>query len=252
MRELEYHLAQTYDVIYESKQSYYELFQAAGISWKKTTAVNPKADPAEVAAKRAEIKALLERHRTDIEAGNIIVLFVDECHLLWGDVTGYVWGKTDQQIAASVGNAKAHQTYYGGVNLVNGTILLQEAVKGNSDGTIAYLQYLIAQHPDARFILIWDGASYHGSKAVRDFLAELNQGETDPEQWRIHCVKFAPNCPQQNPIEDIWLQAKTWARKSFQSILSFAHLKWVFKWFITESQFNFEKLGMYGHFSEIK
>ena len=252
VQELEYHLAQTYDVIYESKQSYYDLFQAAGISWKKTTAVNPKADPAEVAAKRAEIKALLEHHRAEIEAGKIMVLFVDECHLLWGDVTGYVWGKTDQQIDVSVGNTKAHQTYYGGVNLVNGEVLLQPADRGNSDCTIAYLKYLIAQHPDVRFILIWDGATYHRSGAVREFLAEINQGETDPEQWRIHCVRFAPNCPQQNPIEDIWLQAKSWARKSFQSILSFAHLKWVFKWFITESRFNFEKLGMYGHFSEVK
>ena len=98
VRELEYHLAQTYDVIYASKQSYYDLFNAAGISWKKTTAINPKADPTQVAAKRAEIKALLEHHRADIEAGKVIVLFVDECHLVWGDVTGYIWGKTGQQI----------------------------------------------------------------------------------------------------------------------------------------------------------
>ena len=33
VRELEYHLAQTYEVIYEPKQSYYDLFQSAGISW---------------------------------------------------------------------------------------------------------------------------------------------------------------------------------------------------------------------------
>jgi putative transposase len=42
--ELEYHLAEQYDVVYESKQSYYDLFEAAGMSWKKTTQVNPKAD----------------------------------------------------------------------------------------------------------------------------------------------------------------------------------------------------------------
>lgn len=50
--ELEYQLAFEYDVIYESKQSYYDLFEAAGISWKKTTGVNPKVDPEEVAAKK--------------------------------------------------------------------------------------------------------------------------------------------------------------------------------------------------------
>jgi putative transposase len=50
--ELEYKLAFEYDVIYESKRSYYDLFEAAGISWKKTTGLNPKADKEVVAAKK--------------------------------------------------------------------------------------------------------------------------------------------------------------------------------------------------------
>jgi len=54
--ELEYKLAFGYDVTYESKQSYYDLFNAAGISWKKTTSLNPKADPDAVAAKKNRSK----------------------------------------------------------------------------------------------------------------------------------------------------------------------------------------------------
>jgi len=52
LSELEYKLAFEYDVTYESKRSYYNLFEAAGISWKKTTSLNPKADPEAVAAKK--------------------------------------------------------------------------------------------------------------------------------------------------------------------------------------------------------
>jgi putative transposase len=37
--ELEYKLAFEYDVVYETKKSYYDLFKAAGISWKKTRIV---------------------------------------------------------------------------------------------------------------------------------------------------------------------------------------------------------------------
>ena len=55
--ELEHHIASEYDVVYESKQSYYELFEAAGLSWKKTSKVNPKADEAAVAAKKPKLKA---------------------------------------------------------------------------------------------------------------------------------------------------------------------------------------------------
>ncbi len=54
--ELEYKLAFDYDVIYESKQSYYDLFDAAGISWKKTTKLNPKSDPEAVAEKKKKSK----------------------------------------------------------------------------------------------------------------------------------------------------------------------------------------------------
>lgn len=52
--ELEYKLAFDYNVVYESKQSYYDLFSAAGINWKKTTKLNPKANPDFVAEKKAD------------------------------------------------------------------------------------------------------------------------------------------------------------------------------------------------------
>lgn len=55
--ELEYKLAFEYDVVYESKQSYYDLFDAADISWKKTTKLNPKANPEAVAEKKKRLKA---------------------------------------------------------------------------------------------------------------------------------------------------------------------------------------------------
>ncbi len=54
--ELEYKLAFEYDVVYESKQSYYDLFEEAGISWKKTTKLNPKANADAVASKKKRLK----------------------------------------------------------------------------------------------------------------------------------------------------------------------------------------------------
>jgi hypothetical protein len=31
----------------------------------------------------------------EIDSGELVVFMVDECHLLWGDICGYVWGKTN-------------------------------------------------------------------------------------------------------------------------------------------------------------
>lgn len=45
LTELQGYIEQEYEVVFDSKQSYYTLFEQAGISWKKTQKRNPKADP---------------------------------------------------------------------------------------------------------------------------------------------------------------------------------------------------------------
>jgi len=194
---------------------------------------------------------LLASRRKEIEAGLLRVFLIDECHLLWGDLSGYVWGKTDQEIAVPVVNERDKQTYYGAVDYLKGELLLKAYKAGNSENTIDYLRYLLDQSPQQQLLIFWDGASYHRSHQVQDFLGEVNLGLPE-EEWQIHCVRFAPNCPSQNPIEDIWLQAKTWVRRFCALIPSFSHLKWMFEWFIRHTTFDFPTLQMYGAFSEIK
>lgn len=58
LSEVEYHLAEVYEVTYESKQSYYDLMEEAGLSWKKTSTVNPKQNPEEMAAKKSKSSAV--------------------------------------------------------------------------------------------------------------------------------------------------------------------------------------------------
>lgn len=42
LARLQAYLAETYAVVYQSNQSYYDLLHAAGLSWKKVQASNPK------------------------------------------------------------------------------------------------------------------------------------------------------------------------------------------------------------------
>ena len=44
LSELEQHVLDTYNVTFASKQSYYDLFKEAGISWNSTQKRNPKLD----------------------------------------------------------------------------------------------------------------------------------------------------------------------------------------------------------------
>src|SRR4028119_2001737 len=87
--ELVTYLEREFGVIYKSKQSYYELFGRAKISWKKTQKTNHKFDKELVKKRAEEINDILFKNKAGIESGKIIVLFLDECHLLHGDLTGY-------------------------------------------------------------------------------------------------------------------------------------------------------------------
>ena len=63
------------------------------------------------------------------------------------------------------------------------------------------------QRPGKNLAIFGDSASYHNSQDFRELLKLINQ-EKPEEKWLINCLKFAPNAPEQNPVEDIWLQTK--------------------------------------------
>ena len=56
------YLEGTYGIVYQSKQSYYDLLDAGGMSYHHSEKRNPKRDEAQVQARRAEIKK--NWHRT--------------------------------------------------------------------------------------------------------------------------------------------------------------------------------------------
>jgi transposase len=173
---------------------------------------------------------------------------VDECHLLWGDVNGYVWGKTSERVSLPVANARCKQTYFGALDYKTKEFLIYKAKKANSETTIGFLEYLQSQRRGAKILIIWDGASYHRSGQIKEYLDSFN-AELEKEQWLITCERFAPNAPQQNPVEDIWLQGKRLIREFYFFCHSFSVVKELFELAIGCQIFYFPKLYEYGVFS---
>lgn len=58
--ELELYVSEKYGVSFKSKQSYYDLFALAGISWKKSQKKNPKKDPELVELKKKKLLTSLK------------------------------------------------------------------------------------------------------------------------------------------------------------------------------------------------
>ncbi len=65
VEEVRDHVEATYGIVYQSKQSYYDLLRAGGMSYHQSEKENPKRDEAQVQTRREEIKKTgitVERH----------------------------------------------------------------------------------------------------------------------------------------------------------------------------------------------
>ena len=173
---------------------------------------------------------------------------IDECHLLWGDACGYVWGKTSERIEIPITNEKERQTYFGALNYQTNQFFVQGYDAGNSENTVLFLKYLEGLNPEKRILIFWDGASYHRFGKTRDYLGEINK-DLNRSEWWITCELFAPNAPEQNPVEDIWLQAKRFIREYWCLCKTFPIVKMLFILATHCQFFNFDKVNMYGSFA---
>ena len=209
--------------------------------------MQPKKRPTVSSKKKLEILAQLSQWLPEIVDGRMSVFFLDECHLLWGDVCGYIWGKSNTRIEVPIVNEREKQTYYGALDYFNHEFLVQAYPRGNSEHTISFLNYLQAQRPHQRIAIIWDGASYHRSQELKTYLQSLNTERSQPS-WQLTCIRFAPNAPEQNPVEDVWLQAKRFLREFYHLCDSFSLVKLLFQLVTHGRTFDFPKLFNYAVF----
>lgn len=181
--------------------------------------------------------------------GEMVVLLEDECHLLWGDVCGYVWGPRGVALEVEMTNQKQRQTYYGAVNFLSRQLHLKAFPAGNSQHTRAYLEWLRELYPGKKLLVLWDGASYHRDAQLQAFLAHVNAGLA-PEDWRITLMPFAPNAPEQNPVEEVWLAAKNHLRRSFALNKTFAQVRHSFCEFLQTFRLNSRKFDWYAPYPQ--
>ncbi|OUD13559.1 IS630 family transposase [Thioflexithrix psekupsensis] len=244
IEELKRYLKEEYDVFYSSNTSYTKLLEEANLSYKKTHKENSAKDEVKVEAKKKEIKDLIDKEREQIESGEVMYWMQDESHQLWGDICGYIWSKKGERTSIKMSNYRTSQTWYGAVNIYTGEFILDRAKKADTKYTIDFINWLIYRYKEARHVIIWDGASYHRSEGLRTYLEKLNGGLPESE-WKVRLLRFAPNAPEQNPVEDIWLQGKNWVRKNFHRLSSFKEVTSMFETFLSGKVFKFNKIKQY-------
>ncbi len=145
LSDLKIYLEKEYNLIYSSNQSYYSLLKEAKISWKKTPKKNLAKNDRLGEAKKEEIEEKFKKWEEEIKSGELVVFMIDECHLLWRDILGYVWGRTDMRIEIPIKNGKSRATYYGALDYQTKEFIVKEYASGNTENTIKFLNYLQAK-----------------------------------------------------------------------------------------------------------
>ena len=168
----------------------------------------------------------------------------DECHLLAGDASGYGWGKRSERLTVKVANSKERQSYFGALDAKSGEVVLSEADYADSNSTVDFLENLRGHYTGKQLWVIWDNASYHKSETVRQYLQKVN-GQLPEQEWPLTLLHFAPNAPEQNPIEAVWLQGKTQVRKQ-TGLDCFRKVKQFFVDTIAENTYSYDKFKWYG------
>ena len=147
------YIRNNYGVVYQSKQSYYDIMKEAGLSWHRTQSANPERDEDKVLAKREEIKSKLEEYKDEIESGEVVVYAEDESHLRWGDAEGYVWGQRNERTEVPIKNVAERQTYYGALDIYNGKFVIIFYSLGNGENTVLFIKYLQSLNPGKRLLI---------------------------------------------------------------------------------------------------
>lgn len=248
--ELERYLIEEYDVVFKSKESYYQILRSANLTWQKGNKENPRKNPEKIKERNKELAELLRSRLEEIKAGKLVVYALDECHLQGDEICGYLWGDKKEREIVNVDSYRARQTYYGALNVWNNEFIVFPYSSGNGENTVKFVEEIKNRHRHQQIMLIWDGASYHRGEEMKKILAKYNDG-LPRDEWLITCELFAPYGPEENPVEGIWLQVKNFIRRFHYICKNFRIVKRLFKLFFDMKLFNPPRLEKYDVFAQL-
>lgn len=113
--------------------------------------------------------------------------------------TKNVWYQQGQEPIIEAKRKGESINFYGALNMKTGQCSAGKTDRQNSQTTIKFLKKLLKIYQNKKIFLIWDGAGWHKSKEIRQFLSETNRSKT-----KLELFNFPPYTPEFNPQEHVW------------------------------------------------
>lgn len=149
--------------------------------------------------------------------------------------TTRVWSPIGQTPLVRVSPQREYIHFCGVLNLRTGHEFVLPVLQQTGEETVNILHDLLLCYPTQPLLLLWDRASWHKGMAVNSLL------DNHP---RLETLFFPPACPDLNPQEHVWSQARA-AVSHNHTYSTFQQLKQSFLDFLSSTVFHFDWLAKY-------
>ncbi|MEM6283862.1 MAG: IS630 family transposase [Chloroflexota bacterium] len=127
-----------------------------------------------------------------------VLLAMDEMRLYFKATRTHVWAPIGQTPIIKVHPQRDSCSFYGALDLRTGRDIASRAPVQNSEITANFLMQLLMLYPDRPILLLMDRASWHYGE-VRQLIESA---------CRLEVMYFPTACPDLNPQEHTWAQAR--------------------------------------------
>ena len=124
---------------------------------------------------------------------------MDQMSLYFQATLTKVWAPVGQTPIVSVCPQRDHVHFYGALEVRNGREIALPASVQNSEITANFLCILLMLFPIQHILLLLDRAPWHFGPDVNQIVAEND---------RLELMFYPPACPDLNPQEHVWSQAR--------------------------------------------
>lgn len=186
-------IKEQYNVAYKTKKPLYLLFKDAQFTYHKPGQQYKNRDQKAIDEWKEKNIPIIKEH---LQKLNAVVLTGDEMVLSTQTTLQKIWLPKNEFPKIDVSSKRINRSVYGFLNISNG---LEHAFKTewqNSAITCEVLEQLCHIYLGQDIMLVWDNASWHKSKEVREWLSKTKH--------KIHLLAFPPYAPDLNPQEHVW------------------------------------------------
>jgi transposase len=186
-------IKEQYGVQYKSKTPLYLLFKQAKFSFHKPGGVYRKRNQEEVDAWKKEMAPVL---KNAFDEEKVVILVADEMILSTQTTFQKIWLPQGEYPKIDISNKRDRRCIYGFLNIKTGREHAFKTEKINSEETRKILDQIGNLYKNKKIILIWDGAPWHRSDEIKEFLTSTKHS--------FQLFRFPPYTPDENPQEHVW------------------------------------------------